>query len=81
MTFNRPALSLRWLVPLILAAVAVADIAATDLFLIPAMESRLEQRARLDLRNRTATLQGTLETFFHLGAVEGVTVRSALAKS
>ncbi len=81
MTFNRPALSLRWLVPLILAAVAVADIAATDLFLIPAMESRLEQRARLDLRNRTATLQGTLETFFHLGAVEGVRREIAAASA
>jgi len=81
MTIGLPKISLRWLILFVLFAVTLAHMAATYFLLIPAVERRIEDRARLDLSNRMAMHQGTLETFLHTGDMDGVRHEVAAASA
>ena len=69
---NRPGLSLKWLIPLVLLLLAVAHMLATFGYLLPQSEKRGAERQTIDIVAAVVDLQGTLETFLRLGHFDGV---------
>ncbi|MEI7608133.1 MAG: EAL domain-containing protein [Rhodospirillaceae bacterium] len=65
-------LSLKWVVALVLLAVAIADVAAIFGYLVPTAFLNTEADKRFDMVHDVASLQGTLEIFFRTGNLDGV---------
>jgi diguanylate cyclase (GGDEF)-like protein/PAS domain S-box-containing protein len=68
----RCTLSLKWVVALVLLAVAIADVSAIFGYLLPETDKNKEEDKRLDMIHDVASLQGTLEVFFRIGHLDGV---------